>query len=150
MFSQGLSSVLGNYASTEKKHFSADDHDDEWYIPYNGPYEAPPCDTTVWKRKQRDSWGDPIPLRFKDDKLDLSENGDVEEKIYPHSQTGLQANFMGGAKMKYGAHGVFDDDWNSAAGIGRYSGAFKERERAKSERHLADYEAFPDLPLANL
>jgi len=146
MFSQGVSSVLANYASTEKKRFSAEGHGDEWYIPYNGPYEAPSRESTVWKRRQRDSWGDPIPLRFNDDKPDPRENGGVEEKIYSHSQTGLQSDFMGGAKIKYGAHGVFDDEWNSAAGIGRYNGAFRERDRAKSKRHLADYEAFPEYP----
>ena len=146
MFSQGLSSVLANYASTEKKDFGADGHGDEWYIPYNGPYEAPPRESTVWKRKQRDSWGDPIPLRFNDDKPDPRENGGVEDKMYSHSQTGLQADFMGGAKIKYGAHGVFDDEWNSAAGIGRYSGAIRERDRAKSKRHLADYDVFPEYP----
>lgn len=138
MFSQGLSSVLGSYVSTEKKRFNNDD--DDWYIPYNGPYEAPPPSATVWKRKQRDSWGDPILLPSNDDKLGISVGGDVEKKIYSHGRTELQADFMGGAKVKYGVHGVFDEDWNGVAGC--YSGTTKEWERAKCKYCFFDYKGF--------
>lgn len=39
--------------------------DDEWYIPYNGPYEAPPEPSR--RQKERDSWGDPVYGEDEDD-----------------------------------------------------------------------------------
>jgi serine/arginine repetitive matrix protein 2 len=37
---------------------AAQNDDEDWYIPYNGPYEAPRELPT--RRKARDSWGDPL------------------------------------------------------------------------------------------
>ena len=34
--------------------------DDEWYIPYNGPYEPPPKESPPRRQRARDSWGDPV------------------------------------------------------------------------------------------
>ncbi|KAF9457596.1 hypothetical protein BDZ94DRAFT_1272786 [Collybia nuda] len=39
--------------------------DDEWYIPYNGPYEAPR--EPLKRLKERDSWGDPLYGDEEDD-----------------------------------------------------------------------------------
>lgn len=44
--------------------------DDEWYIPYTGPYEQP----RESRGRQRDSWGDPIG----------GQNGEDEPSIEPH------------------------------------------------------------------
>jgi len=44
---------------TESKNKSANS-DDEWYIPYNGPYEPPPKELAPRRQKARDSWGDPV------------------------------------------------------------------------------------------
>ena len=46
---------------TESKNKSRNANgDDEWYIPYNGPYEPPPKESPPRRQKARDSWGDPV------------------------------------------------------------------------------------------
>ena len=47
---------------TESKNKSGNNAngDDEWYIPYNGPYEPPPKELAPRRQKARDSWGDPV------------------------------------------------------------------------------------------
>ena len=42
-----------------------EENDEDWYIPYNGPYEAPR--ELPNRRKARDSWGDPIELDDQED-----------------------------------------------------------------------------------
>ena len=133
MFSLGLSSVLGNRDNHNKKGHSA--KNDEWYIPYNGPYETPPRDATTWMRKPRDSWGDPIPLGAGDENLELSGSEGVGSKRLEYERH----TAVGGAGMKYGVHGVFDDDWKSMAtsGVGRYA---EDRERGRRTSRGHDYQ----------
>ena len=42
-----------------------EENDEDWYIPYNGPYEAPPEPPN--RRKARDSWGDPLEPENQED-----------------------------------------------------------------------------------
>ena len=47
------------FSSSKSRHpAKASENDEDWYIPYNGPYEAPPEPPS--RRKARDSWGDPV------------------------------------------------------------------------------------------
>ena len=85
MFNFGISSVLGNRDNPTKKTRSTT-NDDCWYLPYNGPYEAPPRAATPQRRKQRDSWGDPIPSGLTNHNLDLSAVGGILDKRRLHQQ----------------------------------------------------------------
>ena len=70
----GLSSKSRITSKTEE-------NDKDWYIPYNGPYEAPREPPN--RRKARDSWGDPLELDeedsvFNDRELQLRYGGHNE------------------------------------------------------------------------
>ena len=136
MFSLGLSSVLGNRDNHNKKGHSV--KNDEWYIPYNGPYETPPPDATTWMRKPRDSWGDPISPGPGDENLELTASEAIGSKRLGYERH----TAVGDAGMKYGVHGVFDDDWRSMAvsGVGRYGGASEDRERGRRISRGHDYQ----------
>ncbi|XP_006463545.1 hypothetical protein AGABI2DRAFT_179868, partial [Agaricus bisporus var. bisporus H97] len=45
--------------SRERARNSQRDRDEDWYIPYTGPYEPPP-EPRSSRTRDRDSWGDPI------------------------------------------------------------------------------------------
>lgn len=120
MFSFGLSSVLGHRDNSTKKTPSLI-RDDNWYLPYNGPYEAPPRDTSPQRRKLRDSWGDPIPTN------NLAVSGN-EEKIYPNHQYEPR-------EIKYGVQGVFDDEWKRVGTSGFGVASDRERGRCGSYGH---------------
>ena len=46
------------FSSKSRTAPKAEENDEDWYIPYNGPYEAPR--ELPNRRKARDSWGDPL------------------------------------------------------------------------------------------
>lgn len=46
------------FSSKKRIQAKTAESDEDWYIPYNGPYEAPP--ELPNRRKARDSWGDPL------------------------------------------------------------------------------------------
>jgi serine/arginine repetitive matrix protein 2 len=58
--------------------------DDEWYIPYNGPYEAPR--QPLRRPKERDSWGDPVYGEDGDDDTALASR--ELQKLYGAGQGG--------------------------------------------------------------
>jgi serine/arginine repetitive matrix protein 2 len=130
MFSFGLSSVLGNRENPPKKTRTLL-NEDNWYLPYNGPCEAPPRDTPQ-RWKQRDSWGDPIPFGVTTDNLELNRDGDVFDKreLRQHYEP---------RDIKYGVRGVFDDDWKrvGTSGVGRV-GVASDEERGRRASYGRD------------
>lgn len=53
------------FSSKSRNTAKIAENDDDWYIPYNGPYEAPR--EIPNRRKLRDSWGDPVVLDDDED-----------------------------------------------------------------------------------
>ena len=52
---------FGPRSRTDSKNRSGNTNGDEdWYIPYNGPYEPPPKEPPPRRQRARDSWGDPV------------------------------------------------------------------------------------------
>ena len=50
------------FSSKSRSTTTTAENDEDWHIPYNGPYEAPPN-----RRKHRDSWGDMIDAEDEGD-----------------------------------------------------------------------------------
>ncbi|PPQ70861.1 hypothetical protein CVT26_014084 [Gymnopilus dilepis] len=57
---------FGKSSRTKEAKAKTGDDDDDWVIPYNGPYEAPPPPR---RPKARDSWGDPLEDYADDDSM---------------------------------------------------------------------------------
>jgi serine/arginine repetitive matrix protein 2 len=53
------------FSSKSRTPPKTEENDEDWYIPYNGPYEAPRELPT--RRKARDSWGDPLEFDDEED-----------------------------------------------------------------------------------
>lgn len=133
MFSFGFSSVLGGRENPTKKTRRAANND-SWYLPYNGPYEAPPRDTTPQRRKQRDSWGDPIPSGLTTNN-DLSAVGGILDKRRLHQQYEPR-------DIRYGVQGVFDDIWKPVGTSVNEPGRLcptSERERGRRVSYGRDH-----------
>ena len=54
-----------SFSSKSRITPKTEENDEDWYIPYNGPYEAPR--EIPIRRKARDSWGDPLELDDEED-----------------------------------------------------------------------------------
>ena len=65
----GLSPKSNSTAARPRKN-RQDGSEEEWYIPYNGPYEPPP--EAPRKGRERDSWGDVVGEQPPDDDAALS------------------------------------------------------------------------------
>ena len=52
------------FSSKSRITSKTEEDDEDWYIPYNGPYEAPRVPN---RRRARDSWGDPVELDDEED-----------------------------------------------------------------------------------
>ena len=65
------------FSSKSRMTAKTEENDEDWYIPYNGPYEAPR--ELPNRRKARDSWGDPLDDEedtiFNDKELHLRYGG---------------------------------------------------------------------------
>ncbi|KAF5332014.1 hypothetical protein D9758_014572, partial [Tetrapyrgos nigripes] len=58
------------------------DDDENWYIPYNGPYEAPRRQPR--QEKDRDSWGDPVD--GEDDVVDILGDPELRNRYGGHGE----------------------------------------------------------------
>lgn len=70
--------------------------DEDWYIPYNGPYEAPR--EVPQRRKERDSWGDPIS--GEDDEYDDEKPRLSDQEL--HNRYGGHPDFQRLSRARYG------------------------------------------------
>ena len=61
-----------------------EEDDEDWYIPYNGPYEMPRALPN--RRKARDSWGDPLEPDDEDDTI--FNDKELQLRYGGHNDTG--------------------------------------------------------------
>lgn len=82
----GLAFKSSNSVSPRIRDSEKPGSEDEWYIPYSGPYEPPR--ELFQPKKERDSWGDPINREDDDEEtalatLELHKRYDIEHSPYP-------------------------------------------------------------------